>query len=156
MRRMPASIARLGIPRPSLLPLLLVLAVLAAACGRVGLTETRQRITLDGRQLEVIVAGRDGMRGRDFGDADGMLFTFEQDQDPGATRFVMDGVTMPLDIAYFDSAGRWLGTTTMEPCLQGPCQAFESPAPFRYALEAPAGGYLMELPADAVLRVGGG
>lgn len=112
-------------------------------------------VTLDGRRLEVLVAGSDGMRGRDFDGADAMLFSWPEEQDPAAVRFVMDGVAMPLDVAFFDGAGRWLATTRLEPCAAAPCERVAAPAPFRWALEAPAGGILTRLSPGARLEVGG-
>lgn len=136
------------------LALLAVAAAVAAGCGP-GLVATDRivPVRLDGRPIDVVLAGPDGMRGRDFGRADAMLFSWPDEQDPTAVRFVMDGVAMPLDLAVFDGEGRWLGTTRMEPCQAQPCPVTTGQAPFRWALEAPAGGILMELGADARLEV---
>jgi uncharacterized membrane protein (UPF0127 family) len=139
------------------LALLAILALTLLACDLTpSAVQPTVQVTLDGRPLRVLVAGPDGMRGREFGDADAMLFAWAEDQDPAAVRFVMDGVEMPLDVAFFDAEGRWLGTSRMEPCTAAPCDRYTSPGPFRWALEAPAGGILVQLGADARLEVDGG
>ena len=137
--------------RAPLVATLLLIAGVVSACGAPA--ERIVQARLDGRPLDLLVAGPDGMRGREFGDTDGMLFTWAAEQDPGAVRFVMDGVPMPLDVAFFDGAGRWIGSTAMEPCRTEPCERYEAPGPFRWAVEAPAGAYLMDLPAGSRLEV---
>jgi uncharacterized membrane protein (UPF0127 family) len=130
------------------------LLLIAAGCGS-GSPGTAE-VRLEGRPLTVLLADEDGMRGRTFEGAQAMLFSWPEEQDPTAVRFVMDGVAMPLDVAYFDGAGRWLGTTQMEPCDAAPCPRYAAPGPFRWALEAPAGVFLTGLSADARLEVDGG
>ena len=143
-----------GIPPAVGALVVLILLAVVAACEAAA--PAAMQVRLDGRPLEVLVAGPDGMRGRTFDGADAMLFAWPVEQDPAAVRFVMDGVTMPLDVAFFDGTGRWLGTTRMEPCTVTPCPRFAAPAPFRWALEAPAGGFLVELSSGARLEVGSG
>ena len=139
--------------RARLVAALVLIGGVVAACG--SQAERIVQVRLDGRPLDLLVAGPEGMRGRDFGDTDGMLFSWPAEQDPGAIRFVMDGVGMPLDVAFFDGTGRWIGSTAMEPCVAAPCERYEAPGPFRWAVEAPAGDFLMDLPAGSRLEVAG-
>ena len=109
--------------------------------------------TLGGRAWRLLPATPDGMRGLDgFGDADGMLFDRGRVVDPQSVFFVMDGVAFPLAIAWFDGAGRLVGTTTMATCPAEPCPRHAAPAPFRWAIEAPVGAF-DDVPADARLEV---
>ena len=63
----------------------------------------------------------------------GILFVFEQDVD---SRFTMETVVVPLDIAFFDSTGAYVGGATME---AGSAKLYTAGAPFSYALELPSG-----------------
>lgn len=72
----------------------------------------------------------------DLGDLDGMLFAYDQ---PVVTTFGMRNTLIPLDIAFFDEQGELVGSLEMVPCTADPCPLYASPAPFRWALEAPAG-----------------
>ncbi len=73
---------------------------------------------------------------RDLGDLDGMLFVLDAER-PGS--FWMKDTVIPLDIAWFDDAGLFVGAATMVPCTEDPCPSYSPGAPFRYAVEAPAG-----------------
>jgi uncharacterized membrane protein (UPF0127 family) len=118
-----------------------------------GASAATEVVTLDGRAWTVLVADRDGMRGRaDFAGADGMLFDRGREVDPASVYFVMDGVAFPLAIAWFDGAGRWVGTTTMATCPAEPCPRYAAPGPFRWAIEAPVGAF-DDLGPDARLVV---
>ncbi|MEX1171480.1 MAG: DUF192 domain-containing protein, partial [Chloroflexota bacterium] len=115
--------------------------LVAAACGPASRHERRVVLVGDERWT-VLLAGADGMRGSaDFDGADGMLFDLDRDTDPGAVRFVMDGVVIPLDIAWFAADGRLVGTATMDPCPATPCPVTSAPGPYRWAIEAPAGAF---------------
>jgi uncharacterized membrane protein (UPF0127 family) len=95
-------------------------------------------VTIDGSPWRVLAASEDGMRGQnDFGDAQGMLFDMGAEVPPGAVAFVMDGVAVPLDIAWFAADGRLVGTARMTPCAAEPCPRYVAPGPFRWAIEAP-------------------
>ncbi len=110
-------------------------------------------MTVAGRPWTVLIAGEDGMRGRDdFAAADGMLFDMQRETEPSAVAFVMDGVRLPLAIAWFGADGRLVGTAEMVPCPAEPCPRYLAPAPFRWAIEAPAGAF-DRLPAGAELVV---
>ena len=96
-----------------------------------------------------------GLMGRkDLAGYDGMLFVYPADTNAA---FFMKGTPLPLSIAWFDSGGRFVSSTDMEPCLDRPdCPLFTAAAAYRYALEVKKGG----LPAlgvgqGAVLSVGG-
>lgn len=130
--------ARLGVAG-----LWLALAVLACS-GPAGapVTPLVRVVTIDGSSWRVLTASEDGMRGQaDFGDADGMLFDMRSEVAPGAVAFVMDGVAIPLDIAWFSADGRHVGTVPMAPCAAEPCQRYVAPGPFRWAIEAPPGAF---------------
>jgi uncharacterized membrane protein (UPF0127 family) len=98
--------------------------------------------TINGAPWRLLVAGADGMRGRqDFGGADGMLFDLGEATDPSAVAFVMDGVSIPLAIAWFAPDGSLVGQADMVPCTAQPCARYEAPAAFRWAVEAPRGAF---------------
>ena len=86
----------------------------------------------------------------------GMLFTF-----PGPTTetFYMKDTLIPLSIAFFDGAGRFVSATDMAPCPPNvdPCPTYAAARAYRYALEVPRGqlGGLGAAPGS-VLVVGGG
>lgn len=108
-----------------------------------------RNVRLGDRPWLVLVAPDDGMRGRGgFDDADGMLFDFGREVDPGRIAFVMGGVAFPLDIAWFDAAGRQVGAGTMSVCAAEPCPQYRPDRPFRWAIEAPAGALAGVLPTD--------
>ncbi len=76
----------------------------------------------------------------DLGDAAGMLFRFD---DVTQSSFYMFQTPTPLSIAWFGDDGAWVGTAEMEPCLDTPagdCPLYAPEAPYRFALEAFAGG----------------
>jgi uncharacterized membrane protein (UPF0127 family) len=82
---------------------------------------------------------RQGLRGvRDLGDLDGMLFVFETTT---SATFTMRDTLMPIDIAFFDSAGDLVDRLEMVPCAAEPCPSYQASGPFRYALETEAGGF---------------
>jgi uncharacterized membrane protein (UPF0127 family) len=134
-------------PRAGVLPravalvaLAALVAMVAAGCGRPAAATTT--IAIGDQPWTVLVADRDGMRGRaDFEGADGMLFDLGRDMAPGTIHFVMDGVAFPLDIAWFSDAGDLVGTTTMATCPVKPCPKYAPDASFRWAVEAPAGTF---------------
>jgi uncharacterized membrane protein (UPF0127 family) len=111
-------------------------------------------IELAGRPWTVAVADtperwRAGLMGVvDLGDLDGMLFVFPESI---SASFWMKDTLMPLDIAFFGAAGDLVRVLEMEPCRADPCPSYGPGAPYRWALEAPA-GELVGLPPDARLR----
>lgn len=92
-----------------------------------------------------LLANRDdtriqGLRGqRDLRGYDGMLFVFDDDQ-TGA--FVMGGVDIPLEIAWWSADGSLVTTAAMAPCPGQDSNACpHAPSgPYRTALETGAGG----------------
>ena len=124
------------------------------ACGSTA--REIQTVEIGGRGWDVLVGDEGGMRGfGDFMGADGMLFVFENDVDPSAVGWVMDGVAFPLDIAWFAGDGSLVGVAAMATCPEGSaatCPQYASPGPFRWAVEAPAGTF-DDLPADARLEL---
>jgi uncharacterized membrane protein (UPF0127 family) len=92
-----------------------------------------------------------------LGGYDGMLFTFDEDQDGG---FWMRDTPLPLSIAYLDDDGAAVDAQDMEPCLsEGPdCPSYPSSDRFRQALEVPEGGLErlgLHAGSDARLEVAG-
>ena len=82
---------------------------------------------------------------------DGMLFVFE------ATRiasFGMRDTSIPLDIWWFDSEGRLIDSTEMEPCPRSACPTYSSPGEVAWALETPMGQW--EFAAGEVLTLAHG
>lgn len=82
---------------------------------------------------------------------DGMLFVFEE---PQQATFGMRDTLIPLDIWWFDSGGRLLGSTRMEPCASEPCPSYGSPGPVVWALETPARQVRL-VPGDTLTVLGG-
>jgi uncharacterized membrane protein (UPF0127 family) len=132
---------------------LLSAVVSLAGCGAPLQPTARWQVELGGEPWQVLLASRDGMRGlSDFDGADGMLFDVDQDVDPGSVVFVMDGVPIPLDIAWFRDDGGLVGTASMVPCPARPCPNYEAPGRFRWAIEASVGAF-NDLAPDARLDV---
>jgi uncharacterized membrane protein (UPF0127 family) len=84
----------------------------------------------------------------------GMLFVFENDTN---NPFHMKDTPMPLSIAWFDSAGKFVFARDMAPCLnQAQCPGYSSRGTYRYALEVPQGQLAsLGVGPGSVLTVGG-
>jgi uncharacterized protein len=117
------------------------------------------RTGTDSHTLRVEIAERDaqrayGLMDRDALDDDaGMIFLYERQQ-PADAGFWMYRTRIPLDIAYFDGAGRIVAIRQMEPCPvqdQARCQVLASGyapgAPYYGALEVNR-GYFRERGID--------
>jgi uncharacterized membrane protein (UPF0127 family) len=86
------------------------------------------------------------MRRNDLGSYDGMLFVFDR---PTSSSFTMSDVPVPLDIGWYDAAGRPVDRLLMQPCPDGTvadCPAYSSRGPYSYAVETLGG----ELPGGAL------
>lgn len=122
--------------------LLIAAMLVSGACATEQPPADRVDARLGDTTWELLVAPADGMRGRTgFDGADGMLFDQGRDVSPSAIRFVMDGVSIPLAIAWFDGDGAIVGLTRMEPCETRPCQTYGPEEAFRWAIEAPIGAF---------------
>ncbi len=68
----------------------------------------------------------------------GMVFRY-----PSLTRggFWMKNTLIPLDIAFYDGAGRVLRTFRMVPCTADPCTIYDPGVAYRGALEVNAGSF---------------
>jgi uncharacterized membrane protein (UPF0127 family) len=115
-----------------------------------GLTEVQ--LDVGGNCLRTVVAdevderGTGLMRRRELGPYAGMLFDFEQPTQGG---FTMSNVPVPLDIGWYDAAGRPVDRLVMQPCpgrSPSECPSYRSRGPYRYAVETLEG----ELPAGAL------
>jgi hypothetical protein len=99
-------------------------------------------VIVDGAELMVAIADDPGERAQglmgvdDLGSLAGMLFVYESDSQVG---FWMKDTIIPLDIAFFAADGSLVSLQTMEPCQTDPCSLYYPGAPFRWALETPAG-----------------
>ena len=115
-----------------------------------GLTEVRLGIGGDFRHV-VVADDTDEratglMRRNDLGSYDGMLFVFDR---PTSSSFTMSDVPVPLDIGWYDAAGRPVDRLRMLPCPDGTvadCPAYSSRGPYSYAVETLDG----ELPGGAL------
>ena len=115
-----------------------------------GLTEVRLGIGGDCRHV-VVADDTDEratglMRRNDLGSYDGMLFVFDG---PTSSSFTMSDVPVPLDIGWYDAAGRPVDRLRMLPCPDGTvadCPAYSSRGPYSYAVETLGG----ELPGGAL------
>jgi uncharacterized membrane protein (UPF0127 family) len=103
------------------------------------LTEVRLAIGGDCRRVVVADAVEERatglMRRRDLGPYDGMLFVFDR---PTQGSFTMSQVPVPLDIGWYDDAGRPVDQLVMQPCPDGSladCPSYRSDGPYRYAVE---------------------
>ena len=112
------------------------------------------KIVVGNHQVEVEVADTPETRSRGLmfrqslpADA-GMLFVFPSD---GLVSFTMATVPDPLEIVFFDAAGRVVDRLHMDPCsgTDSTCVAYTPRGPFRYALET-GDGYVVE----AAFRIG--
>ena len=68
----------------------------------------------------------------------GMVFVYPVDVS-GA--FWMKNTLIPLDIAFYDRAGRIVRILTMQPCRRDPCRIYAPGAAYRGALEVNAGSF---------------
>jgi len=127
---------------------MLAMVAFVAGCARYP-ASARHDVRIGDRTWTLLLADRDGMRGMaDFQGADGMLFDFDQDIDPTAVVFVMDGVAFPLDIAWFTDSGELVGTASMAVCPAKPCPTYGAPGPYRWAIEALPGAFADVRPSD--------
>jgi uncharacterized membrane protein (UPF0127 family) len=116
--------------------------VTAASAPFTSLTAGTARV--GDRTISVVVADSldervQGLRGRsDAAPYDGMLFVFDADS---SAAFTMAGVRDPLEIAFFDAAGRRVDERRMEPCVgtDATCPLYRPSAPYRYTLETAPG-----------------
>ena len=79
-----------------------------------------------------------GLMGRsDLSGYDAMVFRFSA---LTKTPFYMLNTPLPLSIAWFDSAGRFVSSADMAPCLgRTDCPTYAAAAAYRYALEVNQG-----------------
>lgn len=123
---------------------LVLLATACAAGGRGIPGFPTVEILVGGERWMVAMADDPASRARglmgvaDLGDVRGMLFVFETD---GTAAFWMKDTPMALDAALFAADGSLVDLLRMEPCPGDPCPVYRPASAYRYALEAPAGGF---------------
>jgi uncharacterized membrane protein (UPF0127 family) len=118
-----------------------VIVAIAVLCFGCGGPETRS-VRLGQEEWTVLVGSSEGMRGRtDLAGADGMLFDLGREVDPRGTVFTMAGVSIPLDIAWFDGTGALVGSASMPLCEAEPCPVYAPDRPYRWAIEAGVGAF---------------
>lgn len=128
--------------------LVLAAMVVVAGCQ----SPSVRTVQVGARSWTVYEDTGDGMRGQPgFGDADGMLFDMGREIDPSGVPFVMDGVAFPIDIAWFDGDGAFVSSLSMVPCDAVPCSLYYADGPYRWAVEAPVGGFADLLPTDRLV-----
>jgi uncharacterized membrane protein (UPF0127 family) len=95
------------------------------------------------------------MKRTDLAGHAGMLFVFASDT---TETFYMRNTPIPLSIAWFDAAGRWISQTDMTPCADKPnCPTYAAARAYRYALEVPQGGLSgLGVGPGSSISVGGG
>ena len=79
------------------------------------------------------------MRRNDLGSYGGMLFVFDA---PVSSSFTMSDVPVPLDIGFYDAAGRPVDRLLMQPCPDrtvAECPTYRSRGPYGYAVETLGG-----------------
>jgi len=117
------------------------IVAIAALCLGCGGLETRT-VRFGQEAWIVLVGSPEGMRGRtDFGGAARMLFDIGRQVEPGRQKFTMAGVSIPLDIAWFDGSGTFAGSAAMPLCEADPCPVYAPDRPYRWAIEAPVGAF---------------
>jgi uncharacterized membrane protein (UPF0127 family) len=118
--------------------------IMAFDTARVRLARQRDTLHL---ALELAVSPEQKTMGlmerRRLADDAGMLFVYDSIQ-PGDAGFWMYRTRIPLDIAFFDSAGVIRAVRSMVPCpttiAQG-CPTYTPNVPYRFALEMNAGSF---------------
>ena len=101
-------------------------------------------VRVNGVELFVVLATTPSERSQglmgveDLGTLDGMLFLWGQDT---TGPFWMFETVIALDITWFDGDGIVVSSESMVPCRPDTtCERYRAAAPYRYALEVPAGG----------------
>lgn len=118
-----------------------LISLLFLACAGTG--ASGDSVVLKGQRfkVEIVDSQEEQMRGlmfrEELGADAGMLFVYAA---PEPQAFWMKNTRIPLDILFFDDAGRYLGAQLNVPTCRGdPCPTYPGPAPARYVLELNAG-----------------
>jgi uncharacterized membrane protein (UPF0127 family) len=94
------------------------------------------------------------MNRADLAGYDGMVFRY---QDDVTFAFHMRNTPLPLSIAWFDSHGKFVSSTDMEPCLErDDCPIYRAERAYRTAIEVKRGGLPgLRIGPDSTIHVGG-
>jgi uncharacterized membrane protein (UPF0127 family) len=76
------------------------------------------------------------MHRRDLGGYEAMVFEWGS---LTADEFFMKDTLIPLTLAWFDAAGKFIGSADMTPCLAGSCRLYSAPSQYMIAIEVPQG-----------------
>ncbi|HEX5013750.1 MAG TPA: DUF192 domain-containing protein [Candidatus Limnocylindrales bacterium] len=111
-----------------------------------------ETVDVDARELRLVrVDYQDGLRNvASLGGLDGALFVLPRTMTTGHG-MGMDRVLMPLDVVFFDAAGRFVDRHTMDLCEPGACPGYYPGGEWQFAIEAPAGA-LSWIGEGSVLR----
>jgi uncharacterized membrane protein (UPF0127 family) len=141
----------LGVMRVAM-TLVMAATLALGACSPAATSLGTRTVSLGGETWTVYEGTGAGMRGLPgFGGADGMLFDMGREVDPAGVAFTMEGVGFPIDIAWFDAAGSLVSIASMVPCEAVPCPLYRADGPYRWAVEAPVGGFADLVPADRLV-----
>ncbi len=117
-----------------------VAAVVPQGFGSIAVTITQPDGTICRRCM--LLADTEAKRARglmgvtSLGGYDGMVFRYDT---PVHTAFWMKDTVTPLQIAFFDPAGRYLRQFDMPPCTHDPCATYGPTEKFTVAIETFAG-----------------
>lgn len=137
---------------PVAMPLVMAATLVLGGCSPAPSPLPVRTVSLGGEPWTVYVGTGDGMRGLPgFGDVDGMLFDLGRPVDPTGIAFTMEGIGYPIDIAWFDADGALVSVASMAPCDAVPCPLYRAEGPYRWAVEAPVGGFAGLGPADRLV-----
>jgi uncharacterized membrane protein (UPF0127 family) len=132
--------------------LVMAVTLVVGACSPAPGSLPVRTVRLGAERWTVYEGSGDGMRGLPgFSDVDGMLFDMGRAVDPAGVAFTMEGVDYPIDIAWFDVDGALVSVASMAPCDAVPCPLYRAAGPYRWAVEAPVGGFAGLGPADRLV-----
>ena len=76
------------------------------------------------------------MNRKDLAGYEAMVFQW---QVPTGAQFYMKDTLIPLSVAWFNTAGNFIGSVNMPPCFRASCPLYSAPGPYTIAIEVPQG-----------------